>query len=295
MRPLPPSVLLLLAPLVFACRAHEPPPPRPTAGPRLVAVGDLHGDLPHALEALHLAGVVDTEGHWSGGDATLVQTGDMVDRGAQSREILALMRRLQGEAEGAGGCVEALLGNHEVMNLEGDWRYVSADDLAGYGGEAARRAAFAREGEDGAWLWARPVVLRVGSTVFVHGGVTPEAAALGVEALDARFRAALSEEGESDLVGREGPVWYRGYLLGGVTEACPDLQRALASLGATRMVVGHTTQDDGRIAVRCQGALLGIDTGISAHYGAHVAALELRGDDAWALYPAGPEDLPDPP
>jgi hypothetical protein len=61
------------------------------------------------------------------------------------------------------------------------------------------------------------------------------------------------------------------------------------------MVVGHTTQRSGEVAVRCNGALLGIDTGISDHYGAHLAAIELRGGvDAWALYPDGPEDLPDP-
>jgi hypothetical protein len=258
-------------------------------------MGDLHGDLEHTQQALRLAGLLDAAGHWSGGDTTLIQTGDMLDRGDRTREVLALMRRLQGEAAAAGGRVVALLGNHEVMNLQADWRYVSPGDLAGYGGEAARRAAFGPEGEDGAWLRGLPVAHREGRTIFVHGGVTPQAAALGLEALNARFHTALQGVDEPDLLGREGPTWYRGHLLGHVTEACTDAQSALASLGAARMVMGHTTQDDGHIAARCQGAVLGIDVGLSDHYGAHVAALELRGDDAWALYPAGPQDLPDPP
>ena len=73
------------------------------------------------------------------------------------------------------------------------------------------------------------------------------------------------------------------------------IKTALTALGARRMVIGHTTQESGQIAVRCGGALLGIDTGISAHYGGHHAAVELTGDDARAIYATGTVDLPDPP
>jgi hypothetical protein len=72
------------------------------------------------------------------------------------------------------------------------------------------------------------------------------------------------------------------------------LADALEDLGAVRMVVGHTTQRTGRVAVRCDGALLGIDTGISAHYGGNLAAVQIDGGNAMALYPSGPVDLPDP-
>ena len=47
---------------------------------RIVAVGDLHGDLPHALQTLQMAGVVDKAGHWSGNVDYFVQTGDIIDR-----------------------------------------------------------------------------------------------------------------------------------------------------------------------------------------------------------------------
>lgn len=77
--------------------------------------------------------------------------------------------------------------------------------------------------------------------------------------------------------------------------ACQELEAALIQLDARRMVVGHTTQRTGRVAVRCGGALLGIDTGISRHYGGHRSALELRAGDARAIYPTGTQDLPDPP
>lgn len=275
-------------------RPAPAPPPVVDAAVRTVAIGDLHGDLDSALAVLRLAGLVDRTGHWSGGAATLVQTGDLLDRGDQGVEVVDLFQRLELEAEAAGGRVEVLLGNHETMNLQGDWRYVTPGDIAGYGGEGARREALSPVGDDGAWLLGQPVAVQVGRTVFVHGGITPSMAELGLERLNTWALSALQGHASPEVLGRSGPQWYRGYLQGDVPEVCPALAQALLALKADRMVVGHTTQKSGEIAVRCNGALLGIDTGISDHYGQRMAALELRGEDAWALYPTGPEDLPDP-
>src|SRR5262245_61138965 len=61
---------------------------------RIVAVGDLHGDLQSTRQALRLARAIDEKDHWIGGDLTLVQTGDQLDRGDQEREILDLLERL---------------------------------------------------------------------------------------------------------------------------------------------------------------------------------------------------------
>ncbi|MDP2315996.1 MAG: metallophosphoesterase [Pseudomonadota bacterium] len=266
--------------------APGPPPEGRPAPARLVAIGDLHGDLEAALAVFRLAGLVDDGGAWSGGAAWLVQTGDITDRGPDSRGVIALLRRLQGEARAAGGEVVPLLGNHEVMNLTGDWRYVSPADLASYGGEAVRKAAFAPTGDDGAWLVAQDAVARVGSTVFVHGGVDERWSRLGVRGLNATIRAALLGQGPKDVLGPDGPLWNRAYVLSDPTTACAELGRALTSLGAARMVVGHTTQEDGRIGERCGGQLWAIDTGISAHYGTHLAALEIRAERVSPLYPS---------
>jgi hypothetical protein len=266
-------------------------------GERIVAAGDLHGDLDNAIAALRLAGVVDAAGHWTGGTATLVQTGDVTDRGPDSRAILGWLRALRGEARAAGGEVIALLGNHELMNLRGDWRYVHPGDVTAYGGEEARRAAFGPEGEDGRWLRSLDVAAKVGDTVFVHGGVHPDFAAVGLGALSARVRAAIDQPGQDEvvLVGENSPTWYRGYVMEPEASVCPALTRTLAQLGARRMVVGHTTRRDGRVEARCEGALVVIDVGIADGYGGNLAVIEIRpGSDAWAAYPAGPVDLPDP-
>lgn len=47
---------------------------------RLVAVGDLHGDIGNARQVLHMAGVVDAAGKWTGDVDVFVQTGDIIDR-----------------------------------------------------------------------------------------------------------------------------------------------------------------------------------------------------------------------
>jgi hypothetical protein len=252
---------------------------------RIVAVGDLHADVPAALEAFRLAGVVDAEGRWSGGETWLVQTGDVTDRGPDSRGVLTLLRRLRTEAEAVGGRVVPLLGNHEAMNVQGDWRYVSPEDLAGYGGAEARRTAFSADGTDGAYLRTLDAVGLVGDTVFAHGGVSAVFAAHGIDALNRAARAALDGPDPLGVLGPDGPLWNRAYLLADPTVACAELSDALARLGARRMVVGHTTQRDGRIASRCEGRLHAIDTGISAHYGGHLSALEIRGDVVTPIAP----------
>ena len=99
---------------------------------RVVAVGDVHGAYDQFVGVLRAAGLLDSRDRWSGRRAILVQTGDVLDRGADSRKVLDLLRRLEREANRAGGRVYPLLGNHEVMRMVWDWRDVSAGELAGF-------------------------------------------------------------------------------------------------------------------------------------------------------------------
>jgi len=116
-----------------------------TAAPvhRIVAVGDLHGDFAAWRDIARAAKLVDGKGAWIGGNAVLVQTGDVVDRGPDSLKIIQDLVRLQREAQHTRGQVIALVGNHEAMNVTGDLRYVSAKDFAAYadGRSAERREA----------------------------------------------------------------------------------------------------------------------------------------------------------
>ena len=103
---------------------------RVSAPGRVIAIGDLHGDIGQARRALRLAGVLgegDESGNptWVGGDTTVVQVGDILDRGDDEIGILILLQKLEKEARKQGGGVYVLNGNHEVLNVSGDFRYVS--------------------------------------------------------------------------------------------------------------------------------------------------------------------------
>lgn len=152
---------------------------------RVVAVGDVHGAFDRLASVLQGTGIIDDSLAWRGGTSHLVFTGDLVDRGDDGRKVLDLVMRLEAEASAAGGAVHVLLGNHEAMNLTGDLRYVSDGDFAQFGGALERRAAFAPDGEFGEWLLSKPVVIVIDDTAFVHGGLSPALAGMGLEAINA--------------------------------------------------------------------------------------------------------------
>ena len=106
---------------------------------RIVAVGDVHGDLDAFVTVLRSAGVLDSRNRWSGGKTHLVQTGDVTDRGPDSRKVMDLLMALEKQARSTGGRVHTLLGNHETMNVFGDLRYVTAAEYASYRGPDAER------------------------------------------------------------------------------------------------------------------------------------------------------------
>ena len=313
------GVLLLGAHLA----RRDPGPPRrplPDAGPeivpmeprttfpgaaRVVAVGDLHGDLAATRAALRLAGAIDARDHWAGGDLVVVQTGDAIDRGDADREIIDLFSRLEIEAAEAGGAFRPLLGNHDLMNVEGNFKYVSArgmgsfDDLAGplLGRpdllafpplQRARAAAFRPGGPVAGILARRNVVAIVGDTVFVHAGVLPAHVAYGLEKLNRETRAFVrgARQALPAVMDRKAsPVWTRLYSEEETPSAatCATLGEALAGLGVKRMVVGHTVQPQG-VNAGCDGRVWRIDTGMSKAYeGGPIQALEIAGNRATPL------------
>jgi len=103
-----------------------------TTAERVVAVGDVHGAYDSFVAILRAAGLLDSRDRWTGGRAILIQTGDVLDRGDDSRRVLDLLRRLERDAPRAGGRVLPLLGNHELMRVLGDWRYVSPGELRAF-------------------------------------------------------------------------------------------------------------------------------------------------------------------
>jgi hypothetical protein len=173
----------------------------PGATERVVAIGDIHGDLEAFSGILQRANLMDSGNHWSGGSATLVQTGDFLDRGSNARGAMDLLMALQKDAPRRGGRVIVLMGNHEAMNLIGDLRYVTKSDYDGFADERAgnrkpkpetsrpagfeeRCEAFGPSGKYGKWLRSLPAVARVNDSIFLHGGIGPDLATYSVDKLN---------------------------------------------------------------------------------------------------------------
>ena len=120
------NALGALAALLFVTPATAAPPNR------IVAVGDLHGDFQAWQAIARAAGLIDAAGHWAGGRTTLVQLGDITDRQPDSLLIVRSLQQLQAEAPRAGGRVVVVLGNHEAMNLLGDFRYTTPGEFVAF-------------------------------------------------------------------------------------------------------------------------------------------------------------------
>jgi hypothetical protein len=288
---LPHLAVLGMSVAISACAAEQ----------RIVAFGDVHGDLHATRSALRLAGAIDAEDRWIGGRLVVVQTGDQLDRGADEQAILELFERLRVEAASAGGAFHALLGNHELMNVRGDLRYVTEDGFADfedaleYDPDDPMLAEFEphERGRMAAMLPGRPyallmaervVVLRVGDNVFVHGGVLPAHVTYGIDRINAEAQDWLRANTDRPeiLVGSESPQWTRLYSQEPDSVACETLAQVLSDLEAQRIVMGHTIQDGG-ITSACGGMAWGIDVGMAAHYGGPVEVLEIVGDSVRVL------------
>lgn len=198
---------------------------------KVIAFADVHGAYDELVELLRAAGVVDVSLTWIAGDAHLVSVGDLLDRGARSRDAMDLLIRLQGEAVAAGGRVHVVAGNHELMNLIGDLRYVAREEFLAFAADETQtqrdralqnflnnsgqvfdneaagrrafdntfppgffghRAAFAADGHYGRWLLSLPAVIAVNDTAFVHGGLPELVATTDPAELNATFRATVS-------------------------------------------------------------------------------------------------------
>lgn len=196
---------------------------------RVVAISDVHGAYDAMVETLRNADILDDKLSWAGGTSHLVIVGDILDRGPRSRDAMDLLIRLEAEAQLAGGRVHVLIGNHESMNMIGDLRYVSKEEYAAFadeetpemrerwlaawaernGGDAealrprfdsmfpagyfALRTAFSAEGKYGKWLLSKNVVAVINGTAFVHGGLPPELAEIGLAGINEGLKQEMAD------------------------------------------------------------------------------------------------------
>jgi len=153
----PARILMVLLFLLAGLAGAAPAPDKSSQS--VIAIGDVHGDFDDFVAILQHTGLIDKQHHWTGGKTTLVQVGDLLDRGPKPRDVMDLVMALENEASKDGGRVESLLGNHEMMNIMGDLRYVTPENYASFAdakSEERRRSGYK---EYGKWRESHPAVL----------------------------------------------------------------------------------------------------------------------------------------
>jgi hypothetical protein len=165
-------------------------------------------------------------------------------------------------------------------------------------GWVEHRLAWGPSGELGQWATRNPAVVKIGGTLFVHGGLSAEFVEIPLDELNRRVASAMAAADDSPhsvLSDPLGPLWYRG-LVGRDADAeaertenmratppAPrptidqELTAVLQAYGAQRLVIAHTPLLSG-IAILSGGRLARIDTGISRFYGGPLSWLEIAGD-----------------
>jgi hypothetical protein len=197
---------------------------------RVVAFGDVHGAFDDWTALLKELNVIDAGHNWSGGNTYLVSTGDLVDRGPGSRKVVELLMKLSQQSRAAGGAVHLTLGNHEVMVMTGDLRYVSKAEFAEFAGDetqadrdklyadyralnaggdeatvrtafndeyppgfVALRKAYSSDGKLGAWLLQQPLVIKVNDKVYMHGGIASLPSEESLDSLNQQVQKELRD------------------------------------------------------------------------------------------------------
>ena len=217
---------------------------------KMMVISDIEGEFAAFRKLLQGNGVMDENFHWTFGENHLVLVGDFVDRGTQVTELLWLIYSLETQAEAAGGKVHFILGNHEVMNMNGDLHYVHpryfahADTM-----KVPYLDLFGEHAELGRWFASKNVSERIGNFLFAHGGFSPLINQIQMQLKDMNDTVRLyytdtSVNLPSDyadiLFSDHSPFWYRGYYHGIPRASSAQVDSTLNLYGSRYIITGHT-------------------------------------------------------
>lgn len=232
---------------------------------KIAAISDIHGQYDVFIELLKKNRIIDENEKWNFGNGHFVVAGDMFDRGSHVTEVLWFLYDLEKQAEQNGGKLHVLLGNHDVMVLNGNLRSVHPKYI-----EIAKildqpfNSLFNKGTVLGDWLRTRPVLVKLNNVLFTHGGLHPDFVnkGLSLNQINYEFKQQLIEselpEKRNELGNflhrANGPIYYRGYFQGALATT-KQIDQLLNHFKITNIVVGHTTHRhieshyDGRVIV----------------------------------------------
>ena len=235
-------------------------------------ISDIHGEYKTYINLLKAMGIIDKNLMWKFGKGQLVVLGDIFDRGDMVTEVFWHLFGLEKQAAKAGGMVHVLLGNHELLVLSKDQRYINekyakVETISG----TRYFDLYSANSVLGKWLRSKPVVITIDSILFVHGGLSIDLVHknLNISQINKIFSDSIvgnemkpNEKNEVEIFLSEdyGPVWYRGYFTD--TKFSESRLDSILNFYNTRhIVVGHTTFKD--IRSEFNNKIVGVDAGIS--------------------------------
>lgn len=240
------------------------------APPRLLALSDIEGNFQSFRRLLIKNRVINRKYQWLFEDGHLVICGDCFDRGDQVTECLWLIYSLEEKARREGGHVHFILGNHEIMNMNGDWRYVHPKYAVTTKNSLPHTALYDGNSELWRWLRTKNIIEKIGNVLFVHGGISPELLQLQVlpAEINRRARSYYTQAGEvyddpllyTVFNSDASPFWYRGYYQQAVAESLID--DTLAHFGVKTIVTGHTIVD--QLGAYFNGKVINLNTNHAA-------------------------------
>jgi 3',5'-cyclic AMP phosphodiesterase CpdA len=251
---------------------------------KMLVISDIEGEFGALRSLLQGNGVIDENYRWTFGDGHLVLLGDFVDRGEMVTEVLWLIYSLEIQALVSGGKVHYILGNHEVMNMQGDDRYVhfrykvQADTM-----QIAYMELFSRQSELGRWMATKNVIERIGNILFAHAGISGFFNQVGMtlNAVNDSARLYYSDTSaiyispHADfLFGDYGPLWYRGYYIGTKRATVSQVDSTLDIYSIRHIVTGHSLIGH-EILSAYDGKVINIDV---PHHAGNSEALLIEGN-----------------
>ena len=254
---------------------------------RIIAIGDVHGDLQKLKIIFLKAKLIKKQKNgqyiWIGKDTYVVQVGDQLDYGGRgssvdiSKElsVLLFMDAMDQRARKHKGRVISLLGNDELMNVLGDFRYVSSKGMNQFGGIYERKRLFTPGGKLAKYLaYNRIGIVQIGKWVFVHGGLLPYwAENYKLQDLNKKIKEYLlgNITLEQDnvlkkiITGENSFFWTREYGYPKDQNYCKKVNKTLKLLNARGMVIGHSIHE--KITSDCSNKLWKIDVALSRAFG----------------------------
>lgn len=236
-------------------------------GNPILAVSDIEGSYKAFRDFLINSNVIDTNLNWTFGKGHLVLVGDFVDRGWSVTQVLWFIYKLEQEAEEKGGFVHFIIGNHELKNMQGNYKsaadkYLAASNILGkFQSELYNSNSFL-----GKWMSSKNSIEKINGNLFAHGGIHPDVAAskLGLDEINQLIRnnyykpyyPKTEKTTESLLTSNKtGICWYRGYFKEDLSQE--EVEKGLNKFNAKSIVVGHTLQS--KVNRQYNGKVIGID------------------------------------